>query len=177
MGKVFAGMAASLDGYIAVESGDITWINDAMSPGEDYGFEQTMKRTGAYVIGANTYREMIKSGMAGGDASNTYVVTHQPSIEKAGKGVNLYNGDLRALVAKIKGKTDKDICLFGGADLLTQFINLDLVDEVGISILPILLGEGIPFFGKINEWKRLTLIECKQFKSGIVVLNYQLTQG
>jgi dihydrofolate reductase len=177
VGKVFAGMAASLDGYIAVASGDLSWLNDSMAPGEDYGFEQTMKRTGAYIIGANTYRAMLKSGMAGGTAINTYVVTHQPSIDKAGNGVNLYNGDLRSLVAKIKSETDKDICLFGGADLLTQFINLDLVDEIGISILPILLGEGIPFFGKINEWKRLTLFECKQFKSGIVVLNYHLKEG
>jgi dihydrofolate reductase len=177
MGKVFAGMAASLDGFVAVESGDLSWLNQAMAPGEDYGFEETMKRTGAYIIGANTYREMVKSGMAGGDAGNTYVVTHQKTIAGAGKGVNLYDGDLRELVAKIKNETDKDICLFGGGNLLTQFLNLDLVDELGIAIIPILLGEGIPFFGKLNEWKRLTLFECKQFKSGIVALNYRLAGG
>jgi dihydrofolate reductase len=177
VGKVFAGMAASLDGYIATHNGDLSWLNGAMSPDEDYGFEATMQRTGAYIIGANTYREMIKSGMAGGDGSNTYVVTHQSSIAKAGKDVTLYAGDLRALVERVKATTEQDICLFGGADLVTQCIDLDLVDELGISIIPILLGEGVPFFGKINAWKRLTLFECKPFKSGIVLLNYRLSRS
>jgi dihydrofolate reductase len=177
MGKVFGGMAASLDGYIAVKSGDLSWLNNAMAPGEDYGFASTMERTGAYIIGANTYREMIASGMAGGDGANTYVVTHHQTIEGAGRGVTFYAGDLRALVAKVKETTDKDICLFGGGDLLTQFVNLDLMDEVGISIIPILLGEGIPFFGWFREWKRLKLLECKSYPSGIVLLNYALTSA
>jgi dihydrofolate reductase len=175
MGKVFAGMAASLDGYIAVESGDLSWLNQAMSSNEDYGFAETMKRTGAYIIGANTFREMTKSGMAGGGSAKTYVVTHQTSIANAGKGVTLFAGDLHALVEKIKRETDKDICVFGGADLVTQFINQGLLDELTISIIPILLGEGIPFFGRINEWKRLALTESKQYNSGIVLLTYRLT--
>jgi dihydrofolate reductase len=132
MGVVFGGMAASLDGYIASASGDLSWLNDAMASGEDYGFEQTMKRTGAYIIGANTYREMVNSGMAGGDSTPTYVVTHQPSIGKARKGVTFYSGDLRDLVHGCKSATGKDICLFGGADLITQFIELDLLDELGL---------------------------------------------
>jgi dihydrofolate reductase len=177
MGKVFAGMAASLDGYIAVKSGDLSWLNNAMAPGEDYGFASTMARTGAYIIGANTYREMIASGMAGEDGTNTYVVTHHATIAGAGRGVSFFAGDLQTLVTQIKRTTDKDICLFGGGDLVTQFVNLDLVDEIAISVIPVLLGEGIPFFGHIQAWKRLQLRECKSFPSGIVLLNYALTQA
>lgn len=177
MGIVFGGMAASLDGYVASANGDLSWLNQAMSSDEDYGFDETMKRSGAYIIGANTYREMVNTGMTGGGSTPTYVVTHQPSIGKASKSVSFYSGDLRTLVQKCKDETGKDICLFGGADLITQFIELDLLDELGISIVPVLLGSGVPFFGKISEWKRLRLADCKPYKSGIVVLNYRLNSS
>jgi dihydrofolate reductase len=177
MGKVFGGMAASLDGYIASKDGDLSWLNQAMSADEDYGFVESMERSGAYIIGANTFREMMNSGMTGDDITKTYVVTHQSSLGELAPNVSLYLGDLRLLVENIKAETDKDICLYGGASLVTQFIELDLVDELGISIIPVLLGDGVPFFGKLSTWKRLTLFECKPYKSGIVLLNYRLSRG
>jgi dihydrofolate reductase len=177
MGKVFGGMAASLDGYIASKDGDLSWLNQAMSADEDYGFVASMERSGAYIIGANTFREMMNSGMSGSDMTKTYVVTHQSSLGEVGTNVSLYSGDLRLLVEKIKAETDKDICLYGGASLVTQFIELDLVDELGISIIPVLLGDGVPFFGNLSNWKRLTLFECKPYKSGIVLLNYRLLRS
>ena len=66
MRKIFTSIAISLDGYIASKSGDVSWLNDAMIQGEDYGFDETMKRTGIFIMGANTYKEMLKSAMAGG---------------------------------------------------------------------------------------------------------------
>ena len=62
MSRVFGGMAASLDGYIASENGDLSWLNDAMAKDEDYGFEATERRTGAYIMGANTFREVATMG-------------------------------------------------------------------------------------------------------------------
>jgi dihydrofolate reductase len=173
MSIVFAGMAASLDGFIAVPSGDLSWINDAMSPTEDYGFAKTMQRTGAYIIGAKTYREMLRSGMAAGDATPTYVLTHQTDLERSGNQVAFFDGDVRSLMEIVQARTDKDICVFGGADVVTQFINADLLDELAVSIIPILLGEGVPFFGRIHPWKKLALVECQRFDSGIVALNYR----
>ncbi|MHB1133355.1 MAG: dihydrofolate reductase family protein [Chloroflexota bacterium] len=173
MSKVFGGMAASLDGYIATKDGDLSWLNNAMSPDEDYKFSETAKRTGAYVMGANTYREIAASGVsAGGDKTPTYVVTHEQVPKRPRGNITFYAGDLRELVRRIKSETEKDICLWGGGNLVTQFVDLDLVDELGVSIIPVLLGDGVPFFGRIAKRKKLRLIECKQFPSGIVLLNY-----
>jgi dihydrofolate reductase len=178
MGVVFGGMAASLDGYIASHTGDLSWLNDSMARGEDYGFTESVERTGAYIIGANTYREMTKMGMSGaGGKTPTYIVTHQTDLKRAGKNTHLYAGDLRELVAQVKSETEKDICVWGGGDVLTQMIDLDLVDEVTISVIPVLLGEGVPFFTKLSKWKQLVLMECKPFKSGIVVLTYRLSNS
>jgi dihydrofolate reductase len=172
MSTVFGGMAVSLDGYIQSASGDLSWLNDAMAKDEDYGFQSTEQRTGAYIIGANTYREM--AGM-GGDATPTFVVTHDTSL-KTTKTIHLYSGDLGELVERIKAEIpeDKDICVFGGGDLITQLIDQDLLDEIGLSIIPVMLGDGVPFFKRINQWKKLELVECKHYKSGIVILYYRI---
>jgi dihydrofolate reductase len=173
MNKVFGGMAASLDGYIASKDGDMSWLNNSMAKGEDYGFAETIKRTGIYIIGANTYRGMLGSGMAGGkDMTPTYVITHDQDLKK-GSQTQLYSGDLTTLAKKAKSETDKDICIFGGGNILTQFIELNLVDEITISIVPVLLGDGTPFFGKMHVFKKLKLSECKEYKSGIVTLTYK----
>jgi dihydrofolate reductase len=173
MGKVIASMAMSLDGYIAKANGDASWLNNAMSPGEDYGFEEFMSRIGAYILGANTFREITKSGAMGGDDTvPTYVVSHQKDL-KVGKNTYLYSGDLTELVKKVKTETEKDIWLFGGGNLTTQFIDLDLVDELAIAIVPVLIGGDVPFFDKVVEQKNLVLLESKAFeKSGMISLRY-----
>jgi len=166
-------MATSLDGYIQSKDKDLSWLNDAMAKGEDYGFEETMTRTGAYIIGANTYRDMAGMG-GGGDTTPTYVLTHDKFL-KTNKSTRLYSGDLTELVGKIKLEIDqnKDISVFGGGEVVSQFIELGLLDELTISIIPVLLGDGVPFFNKLKEQKKLKLTECKHFKSGIVIITYR----
>ena len=96
-------------------------------------------------------------------STTSYITTH------------LYSGDLRELVERIKSEIpeNKDICVFGGGDIITQFIDQDLMDELGLSIIPIILGDGVPFFKRIKDWKKLELVECKHYKSGIVILHYR----
>lgn len=174
MSTVFGGMAASLDGYIASENGDLAWLNDAMAKDEDYGFEATERRTGAYVMGANTYREVSKMG-GGGSRIPTFVVTHDPTMVATGN-TELYSGDLEELVARIRKSIpeDKDICVFGGGELVTGFIERGLIDELGVSVIPVILGGGVPFFRRLSQWRKLELLECRHYPSGIVLLNYRV---
>jgi dihydrofolate reductase len=173
LSKIFTSIAISLDGYIASKSGDVSWLNDTMIQGENYGFDETMKRTGIFIMGANTYKEMLKSGMAGGK-ERIYVITKEKDLKK-GSQTQFYGGDLKALAEKVKSEIDKDIYIWGGGDVITQFIDLELLDELNIAIIPVLLGNGVPLFGKISKLKKLTLTECKKFeKSGIAVLKYEL---
>jgi len=171
MATVFGGMAASLDGFIQSASGDLSWLNDAMAPGEDYGFAETEARTGAYVIGANTYREM---GRSAGDGVPTYVVTHDAALA-TGKNVRPYAGDLVQMIDTVRSEIDpgKDICVFGGGQLVTQLLELGLIDELGIAVIPVVLGSGVPFFGTMASSTKLELKECRPFPSGIVLLNYR----
>lgn len=173
MSKIFTSIAASLDVYIASKSGELSWLNNSMVQGEDYGFDETMNRTGIYIMGANTYKEMLKSGMAG-SKERIYVITKRKDLKK-GSQTQFYDGGLKELAAKVKSETDKDIYIWGGGNIITQFIDLDLLDELNIAVIPILLGDGVPLFGKFSRLKKLTLTECKRFeKSGIAILRYVL---
>ncbi len=175
MTVVFAGMAASLDGFIQSASGDLSWLNDAMVAGEDYGFAETEARTGAYVIGANTFREM--GGGAGGGRVPTYVVTHDPALA-TGRHVHAHAGDLTQLIDGVRSEIDpaKDICVFGGGRLVTDLLALGLVDELGLAVIPVVLGGGVPFFGAMPSSTELELLECRPFPSGIVLLNYRVVR-
>ncbi|MCV2490287.1 dihydrofolate reductase family protein [Geodermatophilus sp. YIM 151500] len=175
MATVFAGMAASLDGFIRSASGDRSWLDDALAPDEDYGFARTEARTGAYVIGATTYREM--GGAAGVGAVPTYVVTHDAGLG-AGRDVRPYAGDLAQLIDTVRSDIEpgKDICVFGGGQLVTQLLALGLIDELGVAVIPVVLGSGVPFFGATGSSTKLELIECRPFPSGIVILDYRIVR-
>jgi dihydrofolate reductase len=174
MTTVFAGVAASLDGFIQSASGDLSWLNDAMAPGEDYGFAGTEARTGAYVVGANTYREM---GRSAGGGVPTYVVTHHADLA-SGRNVRPYAGDLAQLIDTVRAEIDpgKDVCVFGGGQLVTQLLELGLIDELGLAVIPVVLGGGVPFFGAMASSTKLELEECRPFPSGIVLLNYRVVR-
>ena len=126
-------------------------------------------------MGANTYREVAGMGGGGSPAVPTHVVTHDQTLATSGN-TQLFSGDLGDLVAHIKSSipADKDICVFGGGQLVTEFIESGLLDELGVAVVPVILGGGVPFFGKINRWTKLELLECHSFPSGIVLLNYGL---
>ena len=174
MAAVFAGMATSLDGFIRSASGDLSWLNDAMAPGEDYGFAETEARTGAYVIGANTYREM---GRSAGGGVPTYVVTHDAALAR-GRNVRPYAGDLGTLIDTLRSEIapGKDICVFGGGQLVTRLLELGLIDELGVAVIPVVLGDGVPFFRTMASSTKLELMECRPFPSGIVLLNYRVVR-
>jgi dihydrofolate reductase len=73
----------------------------------------------------------------------------------------------------LKNKPGKDIWLYGGASLITTFINLGLVDEFRLSIHPVVLGEGKPLFIDLKQRLNLKLVNTRTFSSGVVQLSYQ----
>jgi len=155
MSKIFASIAVSLDGYIASKSGDLAWLNKYLAEGDDYGFDGTMKRTGIFIMGANSYKEMLKFGRVGGK-ERTYVITKEKDLKK-GSQTELFGGDLKELAEKVKSETEKDIYIWGGGSVITQFIALDLLDELILAVIPVLLGDGVPRFGKFSQLKKAVL--------------------
>src|SRR5690606_22014259 len=86
------------------------------------------------------------------------------------------NDNILEEVHSIKKKTGKGIWLYGGASLITSFINLGLVDDFRLSVHPVVLGEGKPLFIDVKQRLNLKLINTRTFSSGVVQLVYQSTK-
>jgi len=177
--KVTIHMVSSLDGFIAKKDNSISWFDtsDYYEKGvAGQNIEEFIKTIDCYVMGARTYEhalELSKTyGWAYGDTP-TIVVSHKTlPIER--QSIEIYSGDLHKLVEERLKPTYKNVWLAGGAILVKDFIRLKLADEIRLSVLPIILGNGIPFFNHIEQEQVLHLKEVTAYKTGMVELWYEI---
>lgn len=171
MGEVVLYIAYSLDGFIAKKDGSVDWLVKYNEGGEDYGFSEFSKTIGAGIMGATTYLQGLEEGWMDRKMP-TYVITHRKLEKPAGTKVRFYSGDLKTLVADIRKQTKKDIWLVGGGKLAREFLREGLVNRIIISVIPEILGEGIPLFGILGKEIKLKLTSSKAFEKGIVQMDY-----
>ena len=175
-------MAASLDGFIARKDGRVDWLetSDEFFGGDtaDPGFvEAFLKTIDCYVMGSRTYETALRFeakglGWSYGDKP-TFVLTHR-ELPRIRETVEFYSGDLAQLVKGRLRPTFRSIWFVGGSAVSAECLRLGLADEVRYSIVPILIGEGIPFFEKLGKDIALHLAEVKAYKSGTVELCYEV---
>lgn len=171
MRKVILGVAVSLDGFIEGPNGEYDWC----FTDQDYGLSNFFKRIDAILMGRKSY-EVAQSAAASGPNPWEGIVTYVFSNtlkEVEGKNTHLASGSVAEVMKKIRQKPGKDMWLFGGAALTTTFINERLLDEIWLSVHPILLGSGKPLFQGIRERDNLKLVEHKVYETGLVSLIYQ----
>jgi dihydrofolate reductase len=180
--RVTVHMAASLDGFIARKDGRVDWLEtsddfadgDTMDPEFVKAFLNTID---CYVMGSRTYEtalgfETKGFGWAYGDKP-TFVLTTR-DLPRTRNTVEFYSGDLAQLVNGRLRPTFRSIWFAGGGLVSGECLRLGLADEVRYSILPILIGEGIAFFEKLDRDISLHLAEVKAYKSGVVELRYKI---
>jgi dihydrofolate reductase len=169
MKKIILGLAVSLDGYIEGPNGEYDWC----FTDQDYGLSDFFKRVDTIFMGRKSY-EVAQSteGQNPWEGMTTYVFSNTLR-EVKGKNVRLLSGDTEEEVRKVRSQSGRDIWLFGGAELTTFFINRGLVDELWLSVHPILLGAGKPLFQNIHERKNLKLAAHKVYDTGLVSLIYR----
>src|SRR4051812_43132908 len=180
--RVTIHMVASLDGFIARRDGNVDWLetSDEFAAGDtmDPGFvEAFLKTIDCYVMGARTYEtglsfEAKGLGWAYGDKP-TFVLTHR-ELPRTRNTVEFYSGDLTEFVNGRLRPSFHSIWFVGGGAVSGECLRLGLADEVRYSILPILIGDGIPFFDKLDRDVALHLAEVKAYKSGMVALRYEV---
>jgi dihydrofolate reductase len=174
-------MVSSLDGIIAKKDNTVSWFetSDHYEKGITITEEDTaafLKTIDCYVMGSRTYEhalELSRSyGWAYGDVP-TIVLTHRSlPIERA--NIEFYSGDLNKLVNERLKSRYKNVWLVGGAMLAREFIRLKLADEIRLSVMPIILGDGTLFFDQIGQEQALHLKDVTTYKSGMVELWYEL---
>ncbi|MEI7629165.1 MAG: dihydrofolate reductase family protein [Bacteroidota bacterium] len=177
--KVTIHMVASLDGFIAKKDNSVSWFETSDNYengviGQDP--EEFLKNIDCYIMGAKTYEhalELSKSyGWAYGE-TKTIVVTNRKLLKER-NSIEFYAGDLNKLVDEELKPNYKNVWLVGGAILAKEFIRLKLVDEIRLSIIPIILGDGKLFFEQVGIEQTLHLKDVTAYKNGIVELNYEI---
>jgi dihydrofolate reductase len=168
MRKVILNLAVTLDGYIEGPNGEYDWCYTD----QDYGMSDFMKRTDAIFFGRRSYEVVVGAEKNPYPKKKKYVFSK--TMKSAAGGVQIIGDNFIKEVMKIKNQPGKDIWLFGGASLTASLMNAQLVDELQLSIHPILLGRGKPLFQGLKERIQLTLIDTKKYSTGLVQLFYRL---
>jgi len=177
--KVTIHMVSSLDGIIAKKDNSISWFEtshhyDKGVEGEDP--TEFLKTIDCYVMGSKTYElalELSKDyGWAYGDKP-TIVLTNR-NLQSDKQNIGFYSGDLNKIINEHLKPKYKNIWVVGGSIVTRDFIQLKLADEIRVSILPIILGEGLPFFNQIRQELALHLKDTKAYKNGMIELCYEI---
>lgn len=172
MRKLVVYIACSVDGYIAKTGDDLSFLSIVEKEGEDYGYAVFIKTIDTIVLGRNTYNWVTKNVPGHYGEKRTFVITHE---KKATEGnVHYYSGNLSELIQQLKQEeSDKHIFCDGGANIIKQLLQDDLIDELTISLIPVLLGEGTKLFQDGRPEQKLQLESSKSFDTGLVQLHYK----
>lgn len=171
--KVILYISCSLDGFIATPNDDLSWLSVAQKEGLDYGYGKLMDRVDTYIVGRRTYDVVL--GLTGGkfdqaDKLDCYIITKQE--REPSNGVKFYNGDIEELIQSLKDKEGKDIYCDGGSLIVKMLMEKDLIDEYVISVMPVILGDGIRLFRGGTPTFDMTLVGSESFETGVVQLHY-----
>jgi dihydrofolate reductase len=172
--KVTFGGACSLDGFFARKNDAVDWLiwsDEAGKIMRDY-----WETIDTIVMGRKTYEAGLK--MSGGKENlysgiKTYVFSRTLRPRKDGP-LEFVADDAAEFVKRLKKTKGKDICVMGGGNLARSLFEAGLIDEIGFSVHPVLLGSGIPLFHEMKKQIDLELIGCQCFKNGCVYVSYRV---
>lgn len=160
-------IATSLDGYIAGPNGEIDWL----FTDQDYGYTQLYATVDTVVMGRKTYDLCLTFGEYPYPGIPNYVWsrTHHEKNEHA----TFWSGHIARLLKRLKQQEGKTIWLVGGSALVGEAITHDLLDELIVSIHPLVLGEGVPLFPSGLPRTKFQLVTSESFSTGLVQVTYR----
>ena len=167
-------IAMSLDGFIADEEGCVDWLCTEDGVESTGSWEEFSKTFDTMIMGWNTYHQ-VRFELSPDEweykGYNTYVIIHRDA--ESGEGITFIHDDPCFLIERLRRvKSEKNIWICGGASLVRQLLDADLIDLFHISIIPVILGNGIRLFPSEGMMRKLHLSSVSH-EGGIVELSYE----
>jgi dihydrofolate reductase len=184
MRKIILSLAVSLDGFIEGPNGEVDWMSFDDETGIElnrflneidtilYG-RVSYETWGSYTPSENSL-ELEKNFYARVNKMSKYVFSSS-NRKFEGNAIHVQS-EIEQTIQDLKRQAGKNIWLYGGAGLITTFINLNLIDEIRMAVIPIILGAGKPMFKDLHERTKLRLINARAAKSGVVALSYDCSK-
>jgi dihydrofolate reductase len=167
-------IAISLDGYIADMKGSVDWLaGDGSQADAEGSYFQFLKKIDTVVLGYSTYHQItteLSPDKWAYEGMKSYVLTHR--TQQSTEEIIFTDENIETLMTTLKSVEGKDIWICGGANIVNQFIDQNLIDRYHISVIPVILGNGIPLFQKQNKDIKLKLISTESY-NGITDLVYE----
>ena len=171
MSEIIYYVATSLDGYIATPDGGIGWLAPFEATGEDYGYAAFYASVEALLLGSRTYEQFLTFG-SWPYPGKPYWVFSQRSLAPAQPEVSVTAGSPREVAAELEARGIRRAWLVGGGQLAAAFRAEALITEYIVSIIPVILGAGIPLSGSAGSEEKLELVEHKNYANGVVHVRY-----
>lgn len=144
--------------------------------GEDYGYEAFTQSIDTVIMGRNTYEKVLSFNIPYPHAGKQSYIITKTLKQSADPDIHFYGGSVKELIARLKQEPGKDIFIDGGAQLVNALLQEKLIDELVVSTIPVLLGEGIRLFNQGFPEQRMALLRVQPFKSGLVQVRYAIQE-
>lgn len=171
--RVSVFIAASLDGYIARADGGLDWL-PAGAGGEDYGYRQFMETVDVLVMGRRTFEKVLTFGSWPYD--RPVVVLSRRGVDvpaDLAEAVEVWALPPGEVVRRLAGRGVRHVYLDGG-QTIQRFLRAGLVDQIILTRIPVLLGDGVPLFGALHRDVHLQHVDTRVFKDGLVQSRYRV---
>jgi dihydrofolate reductase len=169
--KVILYIATTLDGYIAQPNDDLSFLDIVAQEGEDYGYFGFVDTVDTMIMGRRTYEWVLQQVPEMPHPEMQHLIITRTARPSVGN-LTFYTGSLPELIANLKKETGKHIFCNGGAEIVNELLRHQLIDELIISVIPILVGNGIKLFQDGRPVQRLHCLGAHTFASGLVQLHY-----
>ena len=174
MGKIVLYLAMSVDGYVANDQGGVDWLDgDGSQPDAPGSYPAFYETVDAIVMGWSTYQQittLLSPDSWPYEGRPCYVVTHREESDR--EGICFWKDTLTALADKLKTECAGNIWICGGASVAGQLLKEGLVDQLWLSVIPVVLGKGMRLFPELSQALPLKLAGTQQY-NGIVDLVYE----
>jgi dihydrofolate reductase len=169
-------VACSVDGFIATADGGVEWLSAVQQEEEDFGYADFFASIDSMIMGSRTYEQVCEFGDWPYRDTPCWVLSRRRLAPQA-RGVTVTDASPTEVLADVADRELRRPWLVGGARLAASFLADGRIAECIITIIPVLLGSGIPLFADQRGRERLQLIGCRQYPAGVVNLHYRVFGG
>jgi dihydrofolate reductase len=171
MSEIIYYLAASLDGFIATPDGGVEWLAEFEAPGKDFGYSDFYQSIDALFMGRRTYEQVLSFGEWPYPGKPSWIFSRRP-LAISTPDITLADKNPKELLPELEKQDLHRFWLVGGASLAASFRAQGLINEMIITIMPVILGGGIPIFDPEGPGERLALLDSKKFENDIMQLHY-----
>jgi dihydrofolate reductase len=164
-------VASSLDGYIATPDGGVEWLTPFEAAGIDYGYADFYGSVDAVLVGSHTYEQSLTFGDWPYPGKPVWVFSARP-LPTPAAGVTVTEASPESVVARLEEIGIARAWLVGGGALAASFRAAGLISEYVVSVMPVILGQGIRVLGGRGEPEPLRLLEATPYPGGVMQLRY-----